>query len=86
MAQKSTFYLENQNSETTFISSTFKVEETKVVSEFWFCGSKVDFLAFFELSKIIKKINLLYQKEKCAGWKDQENLKPKTDLWSLRQK
>ena len=31
MAQKSTFYLENQNSETTFISSTLKVEEKKVV-------------------------------------------------------
>ena len=27
-------YLENQNSETTFISSTLKVEEKKVVSEF----------------------------------------------------
>ena len=34
MAEKFTFYLENQNSETTFVSSTFKVEETKVVSEF----------------------------------------------------
>ena len=33
MAQKSTFYPQNQNSETTFISSTFKVEEIKVVSE-----------------------------------------------------
>ena len=34
MVQKSTFYLQNQNSETTFISSTLKVEEIKVVSEF----------------------------------------------------
>ena len=34
MAQKSTFYLENQNSETTFISSTLTVEEIKVVAEF----------------------------------------------------
>ena len=34
MAQKFTFYLENQNSEITFISSTLKVEEMKVVSEF----------------------------------------------------
>ena len=33
MAQKSTFYPQNQNSETTFISSTLKVEEIKVVSE-----------------------------------------------------
>ena len=33
MAQKSTFDFENQNSETTFISSTLKVEEIKVVSE-----------------------------------------------------
>ena len=32
-AQKSTFYPQNQNSETTFISSTLKVEEIKVVSE-----------------------------------------------------
>ena len=36
MAQKSTVYLENQNSETTFISSTFKVQERKVASEFLF--------------------------------------------------
>ena len=34
LAQKSTFLPHNQNSETTFISSTFKVEEIKVVSEF----------------------------------------------------
>ena len=37
MAENSTFYLENLNSETTFISPTFKVEEIKVVSEFRFC-------------------------------------------------
>ena len=43
MAQKSTFYLDDQNSETTFISSTLKFEETKVVSEFRFCDKKVDF-------------------------------------------
>ena len=34
MAEKSNFSLQNLNSETTFISSTFKVEEIKVVSEF----------------------------------------------------
>ena len=34
--QKSTFYQQNQNSDTTFISSTLKVEEIKVVSEFRF--------------------------------------------------
>ena len=34
MAEKSNFYLESQNSETTFIFSTLKVEETKVVLEF----------------------------------------------------
>ena len=34
MAKKSTFYSQNLNSDTTFISSTLKVEETKVVSEF----------------------------------------------------
>ena len=33
MAKKSTFYLENQNSETNFISSTLKVEEIKVENE-----------------------------------------------------
>ena len=30
MTEKSTFYFDNYNSETTFISSTFKVEEIKV--------------------------------------------------------
>ena len=40
MAQKSTFYLENENSETTFISSTLKVEEMKVVSKFVFVAKK----------------------------------------------
>ena len=32
--QKSTFQVDNQNSESTFISATFKVEEIKVGSEF----------------------------------------------------
>ena len=30
------FYEENLNSEGTFVSSTFKIEETKVCSEFGF--------------------------------------------------
>ena len=34
VAKKSTFYPQNHNSDTTFISSTLKVEEIKVVSEF----------------------------------------------------
>ena len=63
MAQKSTFYLENQNSETTFISSTFKVEEIKVVSEFGFSKQKVDFWAIFYLD--FKK-KLFLQKSKMA--------------------
>ena len=32
--KNSTFYPQNQNSDTTFISSILKVEETKVVSKF----------------------------------------------------
>ena len=34
IAQKSTFEPQNQNSETTFLSSTLKVGEIKVVSDF----------------------------------------------------
>ena len=36
LAKKSTFYVKNQNSEHTFVSSTLKVEEIKVPSEFGF--------------------------------------------------
>ena len=56
MGQKSTFYLENKNSETTFISSTFKVEEIKVVSEFLFSKQKVDFWAISYLDLFKTKI------------------------------
>ena len=38
-----TFWWENQNSESTFISSTLKVEETKVSSEFKFSYLKHDY-------------------------------------------
>ena len=34
MAKKSTFEPQNKNSDTTFVSSTLKVEKIKVVSEF----------------------------------------------------
>ena len=43
MTLKSTFYLENQNSETTFVSSTFKVEETKWCQNFEFVSKKLTF-------------------------------------------
>ena len=38
-----TFWWENQNSESTFISSTLKVEETKVSSEFQFSYLKHEY-------------------------------------------
>ena len=47
MAPKSTFYLENQDSETTFISSTLKVEEKKWSQNFDFPSKKWIFLAIF---------------------------------------
>ena len=37
------FQWENLNSETTFISSTLKVEEIKVASELWFSHCKYGF-------------------------------------------
>ena len=40
--KKSTFNVENINSDPTFISPTFKVEEIKVGSEFIFSAFKVD--------------------------------------------
>ena len=46
-----TFQKENQNSDHTFISSTLKVEEEKVCSEFNIFGSKCVFGAILCLEK-----------------------------------
>ena len=58
--QKSTLEPQNQNSDTTFISSTFKVEEIKVVSELWFSHWKMDFWPIFG---ILNFFILLYLNE-----------------------